>query len=101
MAGGKERWWVARRESERWRQARRDSSGQGETAAGKERQRGVSRDGSRARRDGRGGARKCAPNQWGPGLEQIYSTAAGHARSMIQVTWATPGQNSSELGQFL
>ena len=68
--------------------------------AGKERRWGVRRDGSGARRDSRGGAHKYAPNQWGP-PEQIYSTAAGHARSVIWVTWATPGRNSSELGQFL
>ena len=40
-----------------------------------------------------GGARKCAPNQWGPGLEQIYSTGASHARSMIRVPWAMPGRH--------
>ena len=86
---------------ERRRRARRDSSRQGEMVAGKERRWGVSRDSSGARRDGRGGARKCTPNQWGPGPEQIYSTAAGRTRSVIQVTWATPGRNSGELGQFL
>ena len=37
MAGGKERWWVARR----------DGGGQGETAAGKERQQRARRDGGR------------------------------------------------------
>ena len=109
---------------ERQLQARRDGRRQGETAAGKERRPWARRDGhglgetaaarrdsgrqgemmggsSGARRDGRGGARKCAPNQWGPGPEQIYSTAAGHARSVIRVTWATPGRKSGELGQFL